>query len=772
MIRKNFMQSCIIKFLFAALIMLMPAMLFGAQQTMKIVMFPFSGVLSDREIEIGVASATLDSLDSVRVWFGPTPGGSKRQNYDYRANVFYRTKADSVDPVSDTIVKVNDEKLQHLGPLSYNWVKPVRGDNDIMYVKFRPNLQHRLVNQSDTEYTMLAGRYYYMIEAIDKYTVKMGTVNVPRRDTVVSDELFFIVETDQAAEVVSPGIGDVITTMAPFFEWKRVPGVPYYHMMLSDQLINLDSLSGASLIWQAITPNTNILYGTPDPSGLFPNAPPLSPDVQYQWLVLNNYGGEKEFTSRNALPSDIPSFTIDKPITIKFPRGNDMIMDVYGINKTSNNWTKMKPESDTIGRGSFYGDSIKFQWSAADKGVDTARLYKIYLYIFLSSEDSGSNPMDNADVLISQYENTTTSNSIVIDAKSFMLNMRYFWKVFAEQDDGAAITTDTASFMYYINDVKVNFSVRESLMVAGRDTVLAVPLVPIDVEALDGSLNNVPLMTDNKGNGTKVLPAGNYRFTTNKAGYIAQSRTVFVDSTNNSLTFIIERSPSTLFGQVLDSKRNGLDQALIMAVSDRGDTSVDSTDSKGSYILNVNDGKWTLSASKVGYQPSVPKIYSMGNGQDSLADTIFLTLNPYSIKGKVTNINGSGLARVDVSLNLGGKVINNALTDGGGNYLFVVTSNVFSIQYKKDGFITQLKKDINVTSSKIVDVTLKAGAAFISGSVINAANTKVVGVKIIASPHEAGLDTVETETDNLGKFKLSLEGGKYYNLTFKRKGYR
>ncbi len=552
---------------------------------MTIVKFPLTGVLSHHEIEIGVASATLDTVrDSVRIRVSPVPGGGDTANYSNRVNIYYRTKQDSVNKQGNIVMDTahNLEALYHLDTPYSNWVKPVRGSDGLLYVKFRPNLQFA-VSGADTDFFMTAGRFYYMVEAIDSQPV------VGRRITV-SDERFLIVETDQSPKIVSPSHGAIITTMAPYFEWQSVAGVPYYHMLLSDRPINLDNLSNASIVWQALTAGTSILYGTPDPSGQFPDPPPLSPDNGYQWLVLNNYGGTQEYTSKNALPDIPPTFTIKNDLSIRFP--DSMIMDVWGMNTTVvNDWRKVQTGRDTVGKGLFANDSIKFVWSKAldTANDDSARLYRLYLYIKLASDDS-SNPLGDVgdvEVLVSQYENTTTDTFLVVDAKSFMMNTAYTWKVFAEQANGAAVTSDTTSFRYFINQVTLDFFVGELLNVAGKDAVLPVVAASIAVEALDGSLNNVPVITSTSGYARKVLPAGRYRFTTRKSGFISQSRTVET-SADTTIRFVIDRSPATLFVQVFDSKGNALDRACVLAVSDRGDSSAGFTDSRGSYTVNVD----------------------------------------------------------------------------------------------------------------------------------------------------------------------------------------
>ncbi|MDD5673323.1 MAG: hypothetical protein PHC61_04115, partial [Chitinivibrionales bacterium] len=122
-------------------------------------------------------------------------------------------------------------------------------------------------------------------------------------DTFYSNELQMIIECPQAPQPKAPT--GSISSLTPTFQWDPNPGVPYYHVILSDQEIKLDSsadgatsISGLSVIWQAITPNTQIIYGAPDPSGtITASPPPLSPGQTYSWVVLNNYGNAPAYTS-------------------------------------------------------------------------------------------------------------------------------------------------------------------------------------------------------------------------------------------------------------------------------------------------------------------------------------------------------------------------------------------------------------------------------------------------------------------------------------------
>jgi hypothetical protein len=133
---------------------------------------------------------------------------------------------------------------------------------------------------------------------------------------------------DMAIETPTPvktiGPTDTISELSPTFQWQANPGVPYYDLILSDEALNIDTangkvnLQGLSISWQAITPNTQIVYGTPDPSGMLTaTPPPLSPGKQYFWVVLNTYKNSPLYSSSKVgLPT---SFTV-KGIPLAKPK--------------------------------------------------------------------------------------------------------------------------------------------------------------------------------------------------------------------------------------------------------------------------------------------------------------------------------------------------------------------------------------------------------------------------------------------------------------------
>jgi len=118
--------------------------------------------------------------------------------------------------------------------------------------------------------------------------------------------------------MISP-IGN-ITNFSPVFQWEKVPGVPYYLLVLSDkEVVILEDpvtgefeLEGANFIWANLTSANSVVYGTMDPSGNFTSIPPpLAPGTHYYWFVLNCYGNTPELIS--TVQSGLSFFYVDIP---------------------------------------------------------------------------------------------------------------------------------------------------------------------------------------------------------------------------------------------------------------------------------------------------------------------------------------------------------------------------------------------------------------------------------------------------------------------------
>ena len=74
------------------------------------------------------------------------------------------------------------------------------------------------------------------------YVVAFKTKVLGKDTTFVSNELQMIVESPTPVTLIGPT--DTITELTPTFKWQANPGVPYYHVILSDEALNIDTVNG------------------------------------------------------------------------------------------------------------------------------------------------------------------------------------------------------------------------------------------------------------------------------------------------------------------------------------------------------------------------------------------------------------------------------------------------------------------------------------------------------------------------------------------------
>src|SRR5512133_3875348 len=271
---------------------------------------------------------------------------------------------------------------------------------------------------------------------------------VKKADTLISNEFVLMIESPNAVDWIGPK--DSITELTPTFQWNANAGVPYYHVVLSDDAISIDSsedgkvnLSGLSIIWQAITPNTQIIYGAPDPSRtITADPPPLSPGKNYTWLVLNNYGNHAAFSSTKVkLP---PGSFVIKGKSMKKP------VPVYPVN---------------VQLTSTENSKFSFKWTNLDSSANT---YKVYAYV--GSEFEGI----NAQLVVWQTEVSASTSkdtmSVEIEAAATLTSNRYVWNVIAVDNKGAGSTGDTAGFKYYAPEGTLKIHTRELISVPKDNT--------------------------------------------------------------------------------------------------------------------------------------------------------------------------------------------------------------------------------------------------------------------------------------------------------------
>jgi len=700
--------------------------------------FPISLVTQDTGVWIkwtGASRNPLDSNlvpDSGRIYFSKSPGGSVIANYP-----------DSITKrCIDTVIIDKDTTYISQNNILFKGMPPQRG------IKFRPS-----------DNNMGAGIYYIMVA----WRTKIG----PLDTTFYSNEIQFIVESNSSVKLVAPANAAVIDNLTPTFQWEKNAGVPYYHIIVSDEKLNISSdstnftIEGLSIIWQAITSNTQMTYGAPDPSKtITADPPPLSPGKEYSWAVLNNYGNHPAYSStRFSLPG---SFAM-QGLPLKTPK---------------NVWIY---PSDTLQSSQY--PSITLKWTNLDTAANT---YKVYIYV--GSDFEGINAqmvLWSNEVTAKQFTGDTAF--MTIDAKAILTSNYYTWKVIAIDNKGAGTAGKTSGFRYVSPTGVIRVKTRENIY-AGADVIVKpVGLVEVKVEVLDGSLE-APLLfyTDNDGYLSRSRPAGTYRLTTVKDGFVSQSKTVTIKDGDTSLTeFYLKRPDATIYGKVLDGAGSPINLAKVTGVSERGDTASADTDPLGNFIISCYEADWSISAQKTGYISSLPVDTAVTFGKSiSLSSAIVLKKNPYTLSGIVKNSGGSPLLGVNVKLLLEGTEIAEVpSTPQTGSFSFTVESGTYTLKATKVGF-TSYTSEIQVLNSMQLTVTLNEGAALITGT-IKGRSYNSTYQEIFAPITRATIlvvdtaknpdDTITTQSDavygNFSASVASLTGGKKYKIFANAAGY-
>lgn len=717
--------------------------------------FPLSAVSADSGVWVKWTGAvrpdpSLNAPDSAVLYFDVAPGGSNIENYRYRVEKF------CTDTLGDGSIVVESNRL-------FGGMPPMRGK------RFRPGDQPG----------MGAGVFYFM--------VAFRTRILDKDTTFYSNEMQMVVESNKPVATIAP-IGD-ISKLTPVFSWETNPGVPYYHVILSDEPISFDStvetvngkrvvnrtVKGLSIVWQAITPKTQIVYGAPDPSGtITASAPPLSPGHTYTWIVLNNYGNQIAYSSmKYGLPK---SFTI---------LGTPLAKPVLVGPKNA----ALSAQTDSI---------VTFRWTNLDSAANT---YKVYVYMNYTGASSQQSISGNAR--LSVWENEVTAAGfagpdgvldshdtgvVTINAKNTLTDNNYVWRVFAIDKNGASTASDSAGFTYRVPaSGTMKIYTREKIQVgagsggAGADTV-NVAAVELQCEVVSGSLE-APLLfyTDLDGVLSRTRPVGTYRITAVKNGFNALTKTLTLDSGKTLIdTFYLQRPASTMYGKVMGEDSIGIGAASVIAVSELSDTARAQTDALGSFVVNCYEADWRLHAEKTGFVASLPVVLTVGAGRQKSLSPIVLLSNPFTVSGIVKNNAGVPLLGVDVRLIRDGRTADEApSTPQDGTFSFAAKAGTYTLYATKTGFAT-FSRVIQVSGSMQVNVAMPAGASLITGFVYG--RTWIKGKWAVAPVTKAVVkfvDTAKTSSDTFmtvsdatyGDFRISVTGGKTYAMLSSATGF-
>ncbi len=236
-----------------------------------------------------------------------------------------------------------------------------------------------------------------------------------------SGEFGLIVESPVFPVPVAPQNGSVLHETTTALGWDPVEGVPYYHVVVSDSDIRIveedghTTLTGANIIWQAITSGTSIQYGSVDPSGHFVvsngESPPLMSGFDYRWLILNNYGNHPLLTSLAG--AGLAGFTVDVPAPMDPPA--------------------LLAPADSL---SIVEDVIEFAWQPVAGAVG----YRLYVY--------QKRAWGGGEASYPVWNGPANSPAAQVNAASFLVTGEYSWRVIALDQNGHGAPSELRRFAY------------------------------------------------------------------------------------------------------------------------------------------------------------------------------------------------------------------------------------------------------------------------------------------------------------------------------------
>ena len=553
-----------------------------------------------------------------------------------------------------------------------------------------------------------------------------------------SIEFELIIVSASGVITSAPANGTTITNnQTPTFSWQPIAGVPYYHIVVSDQPFTLSydendklTVSGLNIIWMAITTSTSIRYGIQDPSGSFPNQtpPPLIHGKEYNWVVVSNFGNDPLFSSDvTGNPSGFfyQSTTQISPATLTSPVVNQVITS----------------------------DFITFSWD----NVNSAISYHIYLAE--KRLEAGS------EVFYPVWNQITTNNIVELNAKSILINAPYVWKVVATNENNASSISQTRQFYYDIPVGTLNITVRDPQN-------NPVGFASIQADPVDASMDDIPFTVDSEGREKKKLPLGQYNLIISKNGHETVSVPVTVtnnpyhndedNSTMHTIVNVILPYANAFFTGSVKSGNQNLQNVTIRAVKSTGEVRTVNS-SSGNYSLAVTSGTWTISAVKSGYTLVSSINSSITSGQSvNLAD-LNMSQNNKNINGYVKLPNGTVLPQVTVRIQSGNNVITQTTNNSGFYEFSGLGLGEWVINWIRTGYTPPSSQTINIQATSpqntvMSDAIMTPRANIVSGNVTNG-TIGISNVTVTATPL-SGL-SYQATTNAYGQFTLNIPQGNY-----------
>lgn len=585
------------------------------------------------------------------------------------------------------------------------------------------------------------GKYYAVVTNSDENTFSEIQSDAENNSNIeFSQEFRLIVESSTAPTIEVPR--GTIEETTPTFEWEAISGVPAYWVVVSSTPFEITrneetdeiEVQGANVVWQVITTNTSIQYGTINPDDAFPNIqpPPLESGKEYNYTVLNVFSEDNL-----ALASDVFGSVVS------FSLGGEEELPAPTLSNP--------PDSTTI-----YGDeTITLDWDPVQEAND----YSVYV---LERTIEGGSEVDLP------IWNTSTTNTLVdFPAASNLRRGTYVWYVVPNDASGAGNDSEIRIFDYEVEMGEFRFRTRSTR--TGDNIVGAT----VDARSLDrGYTPRNPFIARGQATLTDSLPAGTYEFKATLGGFADTTVTVDVEAaTRTNFDINMRPLPSTILGTVVDEEESAVQNADVTVTNTTtGDTRTTTTNASGEFNVSLPPGTYDIEAGGAGLISSDVRTITLSPDENhTLASPLSVTNDEVPVSGTVVNQQGEALQLAQVTAT-SGDAEQEVSTNGSGGYSFVLSSGEWVLEANKSGFVGSDPEELSLSPGDNVqnqNFTLTARANKVSGTVfevvtLSSGDTDLAAFEeatVTATP--ASGDPKSTTTLDNGQYSLDLGSGTY-----------
>ena len=558
-------------------------------------------------------------------------------------------------------------------------------------------------------------------------------------DIHYSREIRFAVESEQSPRILAPR--GTVADRVPTFEWEAIPGVTAYALVVSNSPFTISSsggqitdIEGLNPVWIHVTTESSARYGelaVANPLIQFA-ASPLVPGRTYYYSILNAYSTtDPAFLS--VVLGPVVNFTLENRGTLDAP-------------------VLVNPEE---GSTLVDGQQVTLAWDP----VPGALSYDISLFERLVDDGFSTD--------LQVFAANTSNTSLSIPARQVLRRGLYRWFVIANDREGAASVSETASFRYDTPMGKFTFETRSA---TDGEELFG---VTVSVRSTDGGYSPAnPFVNRTSVSFSDSLSVGSYEFRASKDGYADVTVPVVIRANERTQVPIsMPPLPARIIGQVVDGDNapvQNADVTLTEVVSGEQFTAV--TSSNGVFSADLVPGTFEIRVTKTGYRPAAPITVSVAEDQTvSLPEPLVIIDDEVSLSGRVVNQDGISVAQARVRATTGSQTLD-TVTDGNGEWSLELSEGTWRISASRDGFLAPLPREYSLLAGDAftnINFVLVQQASRIEGLVRgyrmlpdgNQEVFQLAGAVVTARPLAGA--AVTTTSDEQGRFQLDLGTGAY-----------